>query len=87
MGYKGSFQIDLIEAIGMEVDNESFVHEDARDEVHNAKDLEFLEWLRLGNDSDDESIPPLEHAVDDTDGRDRDDDTYDPANPNLEEYF
>ena len=43
----------------MEVDNESFVHEDAGDEVHNAKDLELLERLRLGNDSDDESVLPL----------------------------
>jgi len=71
----------------MEVDNKSFVHEDAGDEVHNAKDLELLERLRLGNDSDDESVPPLEHAVDDIDGRDSDDETYDPANPDLEEYF
>ena len=31
-------------------------------------------------------IPPLEHAVDDIDGRDSDDETYDPANPDLEEY-
>ena len=28
-----------------------------------------------------------EHAVDDIDGRDSDDETYDPANPDLEEYF
>jgi len=86
-GLQGSFQIDLTEAIGMEVDNECFVHEDAGDEVHNAKDLELLERLRLGNDSDDESVPPLEHVVDDIDGRDSDDETYDPANPDLEEYF
>ena len=71
----------------MEVDNESVVHEDAGDEVHNAKDLELLERLCLGNDSDDESVLPLEHAVDDIDGRDSDDETYDPANPDLEEYF
>ena len=83
-GLQGIFQIDLTEAIRMEVDNESVVHED---EVHNAKDLELLERLRLGNDSDDESVPLLEHAVDDIDRRDSDDETYDPANPNLEEYF
>ena len=28
-GLEGSFEIDLTEAIRMEVDNESFVHEDA----------------------------------------------------------
>ena len=54
---------------------------------YDAKDLELLERLCLGNDSDDESVPPLEHAVDDIDGRDSDDETYDPANPDLEEYF
>ena len=86
-GLQGSFQIDLTEAIRMEVDNESFVREDAGDEVHNAKDMELLERLRLGNGSDDESVPPLEHAVDDIEGRDSDDETYDLANPILEEYF
>jgi len=86
-GLQGSFQIDLTEAIRMEVDKESFVHEGAGDEVHNAKDLELLERLHLGNDSDDESVPPLEHAIDDIDGRDSDDETYDPANPDLEEYL
>ena len=71
----------------MEVDNESFVHEDAGDEVHNAKDLELLERLRLGNDSDDDSVPPLEHGVDYIDTRDSDDETYDPANLDHDEYF
>ena len=51
------------------------------------KDLELLKRLCLANDSDDESVPPLEHAVDDIDRRDSDDETYDPANPDLEEYF
>ena len=47
----------------------------------------YLSDYVLGNDSDDESVSPLEHAVDDIDGRDSDDETYDPANPDLEEYF
>jgi hypothetical protein len=34
--------IDLIEAIGMEVDNERVVDEDTRDEVQNVKDLQLL---------------------------------------------
>ena len=86
-GLEGSFEIDLTEAIGMEVDNERVAHEDAGDEVHNVKDLELLERLCLGNDSDNESVPPLEHAVDYIDGRYSDDETYDPANSDLEEYF
>jgi len=38
-----SFEIDFTQAIGMEVDNERVVHEDAGDEVHNVKYLELLE--------------------------------------------
>ena len=41
-GLKGSFEIDLTEAQGMEVDNESGVDEDVGDEVQNVKDLELL---------------------------------------------
>ena len=71
----------------MELDNESFVHEDAGDEVHNVKDLELLERLHLDNDSDDDSDPPLEHDVDYIDMRDSNDETYDPANLDYDEYF
>ena len=28
------------------------------------KDLELLEWLRLGNDNDNDNIPTLEHGID-----------------------
>ena len=55
-GLEGSFEIDLTKVIRMEVDNERLVHEDAGDEVHNVKDLELIEWLRLGNDSDDDNV-------------------------------
>ena len=41
-GLEGSFEIDLTEAQGMEVDNESAADEDAGDEVQNVKDLELL---------------------------------------------
>ena len=34
-GLEGSFEINLSEAIGMEVHNERVIHVDARDEVHN----------------------------------------------------
>ena len=82
---EGNFEIDLTEAQGMEVDNESGVDEDAGDEVQNVKDLELLQWLHLGNDSDDD-IPP-EHRHDYVDTRDSDDETYDPANPDHDDYF
>jgi len=85
-GLEGSFVIDLTGAIGRELDNERVVQEDAGDEVHNAKDLELLERLNLDNDSDD-NIPPLEHEYDYMDTRDSDDETYDPANPDYDDYF
>ena len=86
-GLEGSFQTDLTEAIGMEVENERFVNVEAGDEVHNVQALELLERLHLDNDSDDDSDPPLEHDVDYIDMRDSNDETYDPANLDLEEYF
>ena len=56
-GLEGRFEIDLTEAIGMEVDNERDDDEDAGDEVRNLKDIQMLERLRLGNDNED-NIPP-----------------------------
>jgi hypothetical protein len=38
-GLEDTFEIDLTEAIGMKVDNERIVDEDAGDEVQNVKDL------------------------------------------------
>ena len=70
----------------MEVDNERVADEDTGDEVQNVKDLELLQWLHLGNDSDDD-IPPSEHQHDNIDTRDSDDETYDPANPDHDDYF
>lgn len=58
-GLEGRFEIDLNEEIRMEGDNERAIDdEDARDEVYNVRELELLEWLCLGNDSDDESYDP-----------------------------
>ena len=48
-GLEGSFEIDLTEEIGMEVDNERVTDEDAGDVVQNVKDLELLQRLHLGN--------------------------------------
>ena len=86
-GLDGTFQIDLTEAMGMEQDNERIDNDDAGDEVHNVKDLELLERLRLDNDSDDDSVPPMEIDGDYIDTRDSDDETYDPANPDHDDYF
>jgi hypothetical protein len=71
----------------MELDNERVDDEDAGDEVQNVKDLEMLERLRLGNDNED-NIPPSD-SVDylGNDNVDSDDETYDPANLNHEDYF
>jgi hypothetical protein len=79
-GLEGQFDIDLIEAIGMEVDIEMVVDEED-DEVQNENDLEILE----GNDINDELAPS--DGVD-YEMVDSDDETYDPANPDTYEgYF
>jgi hypothetical protein len=81
-GLEGRFEIDLTEAIGTEV--EMVVdEEEEEDEVQNAKDLQMLEALHLGNVNDDS------YASDnaDYDMVDSDDETYDPANPDDEDYF
>ena len=86
-GLEGYFEIDLTGVIEMEVhDDEMVDNEDAGEEVHNAKDLELLERLQLGDDNEDE-IPPLEHGLELLDLRDSDDETYDPANPDEDDYF
>ena len=50
------------------------------------KDLELLQRLHLSNDGDDD-IPPSEHGDDYINMHDSDDETYDPANPNHDDYF
>jgi hypothetical protein len=70
-----------------EVENERVENEEATDEVHNVQDLHLLERLHLDNDSDDDSVPPLEHDVDYIDTRDSNDETYDPDNTDYDEYF
>jgi hypothetical protein len=45
----------------------------------------MLERLRLGNDNEG-NIPPSDSVVN-FDNVDSDDETYDPANPNYEDYF
>jgi hypothetical protein len=84
-GLQGRFEIDLTEVIGMEVDNKRVDDEDVGDEVQNAKDIEMLERLHLGND-DEDNIPPSD-SVDYLDNFDSDDETYDLANPNHEDYL
>jgi len=84
-GLQGRFEIDLTELIGTEENiDEMDVDEDVGDEVYNAKDLELLEQLQLGVDTD---IAPMEHGPDYLDMHDSDDETYDPANPDHDDYF
>ena len=80
-GLEGRFEIDLTEALEMEV--EMVVYEEEEDEVQNAKDLQMLERLHLGNVNDD--IDSSDNI--DYDMVDSDDETYDPANPDCEDYF
>jgi len=84
-GIQGRFKIDLTEAIGMVVDNNRINDKDNRDHMQNVKDLQMLERLCLGNDNKD-NIPSLD-SVDYFDMVDSDDETYDPANPDHEDYF
>jgi hypothetical protein len=84
-GLQGCFEIDLTKAIEMEVDSDMDVDEDAGDEVQNVKDLQLLERLRLGNDNDVNIA--LSDSVDNFDMVDSDDETYDPANLDQEDYF
>ena len=84
-GLQGSFEIDLSDEIGMEVDNEREVDEEGGDEVQNIQDLQLLERLRLGRDSEDD-IPPSDSAGY-VDIADSDDEDYDPANPDYDDYF
>jgi hypothetical protein len=79
-GLEGRFEIDLTEAIRMEVDIEMVVDEEY-DEVQNENDLEILE----GNDINDELAPS--DGVD-NEMVDSDDEIYDLANPDTnEDYF
>ena len=84
-GLQGSFEIDLSDVIGMEVDNERVVDEEVGDEIENIQDLLLLERLHLGRDSEDE-IPPSDSAGY-VDIADSDDEDYDPVNPDYDDYF
>jgi hypothetical protein len=79
-GLEGRFEIDLTEAIGMDVDIKMVVDVED-DEVQNDNDLVILE----GNDINDEvaSSDGVEIKMVDSD-----DESYDPANPDTyEDYF
>jgi hypothetical protein len=84
-GLEGSFVMDLTEVIRIEVDSERVDHEDTFDEVQNVKDLKLLQRLHLGNDNDD-NLPPSDSA-NYIDIADSDDETYDPANLDHDDYF
>ena len=78
-GLEGRFEIDLTDAIEMDVD---LVDEEAEDEVENLKDLELLQRLHVGDDN----ITPSDDD-DYIDMADSDDETFDPANPDHDDYF
>jgi hypothetical protein len=80
-GLEGRFDIDMFLLMGMEVDND--IDEDDGDEVQNAKDLALLERLQLGDDNDDNDGD----EADMLDNIDSDDDTYDSAAADCEDYF
>ena len=62
-GLEESFKIDLNDVMGMEVDNERIADEEVGDEVENAHDLELLERLRLGRDSEDDIPPSKKNSI------------------------
>ena len=85
-GLDGTFDIDMFSLMGMEVDNdidEDDGDEDDGEEVQNAKDLALLERLRFGVAIDDNDGDEAEML----DNIDSDDDTYDPAAADPEDYF
>jgi hypothetical protein len=84
-GLEGTFEIDLTGLIKMEVDNERVVVEDDGDEVQNMKDLQLLKQLNLDNDND-ENIASMD-SDEYIDMADSDDETYDLANPDPDDYF
>jgi hypothetical protein len=79
-GLEGRFEIDLTEDVRMEV--EIVVDDEEADEVQNANDLHMLERFHLGNVDHDIDSDSLEYNLVDSD-----DESYDPANPDHEDYF
>jgi hypothetical protein len=79
-GLEGRFEIDLTEDVRMEV--EIVVDDEEADEVQNANDLHMLERFHLGNVGHDIESDSLEYNLVDSD-----DESYDPANPDHEDYF
>lgn len=77
-GLEGTFEIDLTDMFEMEVENE-----DAAEEVDNPDDLRELERLRV--DAHD-THPPANLDVD-IDLCESDEDNYDRADPNDDDYF
>jgi hypothetical protein len=85
-GLQGRFDIDMFSLMGMEVDNDIDQDDGDEDEgelVQNAKDLQMLERLLLGDDNDDNDgdEPDLLDNIDSVD------DTYDLAAADREESF
>jgi hypothetical protein len=83
-GLEGRLEIGLTEAVRMEVDKEDEMVVDMEDdEVQTENDLEILEGLHLGKDNDE--LAPSNGV--DYEMVDSDDEIYDSANPDHEDYF
>jgi hypothetical protein len=80
-GLQGRFEIELTEANEMEVEAVDDVGEE--EEVQSVKDLHMLERLQVDNANEDTESSDLIGY----DMIDSDDEDYDPANPDYDEYF
>ena len=84
-GLQGTLVVDITQPMGMEDEMQAVVvDEDAGDEVQDQRDLEMLNRLSLENDNS-ENIPVVSDEP--FDMVDSDDESYNPANPDPEEYF
>ena len=80
-GRQETFELDQTESV---VDDDRVVGEEDGDEVDNVKDLDLLHKLLVGIGIDELE---KEGGGDDIDMHDSDDETYDPANPDHDDYF
>jgi hypothetical protein len=80
-GLQGRFEIELTEANEMEVEAVDDAGEE--EEVQSVKDLHMLERLQVDNANEDTESSDLIGY----DMIDSDDEDYDPANPDYDEYF
>jgi hypothetical protein len=81
-GSRGTFEVDQTEPV---VDDDRVVEEEVEDEVDNARDLDLLDKILLGIGVDQPEAEEKDEGA--ADMLDSDDETYDPANPDHDDYF